>query len=155
MKAQMAIRHHVDDLLNWDGVLIMPTALGPPPALETVIAPEYRGRLVALGSIAGLCGLPQVLNPITLPLSSLSLPFLTSSTESAGQHRRTAPALTALVRWPASGCACHCDFSRSYFFRSYFSRSYLHALGASMQLTSYLLQIKELMENPEPIWHII
>lgn len=56
----MAIRHHVDNLLNWDGVLIIPTALGPPPALDSVTTPESRRRLVALGSIAGLCGLPQV-----------------------------------------------------------------------------------------------
>lgn len=59
IKAQMAIRHHMDNLLSWNGVLVMPTALGPPPALDSEIAPETRRRLVALGSIAGLCGLPQ------------------------------------------------------------------------------------------------
>jgi len=68
IKAQMAIRHHMDNLLSWNGVLVMPTALGPPPALDSEIAPETRRRLVALGSIAGLCGLPQV----TLPLVQMA-----------------------------------------------------------------------------------
>lgn len=81
VKAQMAIRHHMDNLLSWNGVLVMPTALGPPPALDSVTAPETRRRLVALGSIAGLCGLPQAcLHP--LPLAHCPSPSLRA--QSAG-----------------------------------------------------------------------
>ncbi len=56
------IREHMDALLGSDAVLAVPSAPGPAPVLGT---PQnelhnYRKSLIALTSIAGLAGLPQV-----------------------------------------------------------------------------------------------
>ena len=56
------IREHMDGLLGSDAVLAVPSAPGPAPVLNT---PQnelhsYRKSLIALTSIAGLAGLPQV-----------------------------------------------------------------------------------------------
>ncbi len=56
------IREHMDALLGSDAVLAVPSAPGPAPVLKT---PQdelhsYRSSLLALTSIAGLAGLPQV-----------------------------------------------------------------------------------------------
>ena len=56
------IREHMDALLGSDAVLAVPSAPGPAPVLDT---PQnelhnYRKSLIALTSIAGLAGLPQV-----------------------------------------------------------------------------------------------
>ena len=58
----MAIKAHVDRLLLDDGVLIMPTAPGPAPLVNTP-GPQldaWRTSMISLTSLAGLCGLPQV-----------------------------------------------------------------------------------------------
>lgn len=62
------IRLHMEEnLLQRDGVLTIPTAAGPAPFVRCPggVADEFRGRLLALTCIAGLCGLPEV----TLPLA--------------------------------------------------------------------------------------
>lgn len=60
------IRAHLEALLGSDGVLALPTA--PGPAHPTDISPEeleaFRKGLLALTSVAGLAGLPQVSLPI-------------------------------------------------------------------------------------------
>ena len=55
------IRRHLDALLGDDGLLFVPSAPGPAPLLKTPQEQlnQFRMRLLALTSIAGLCGLPQ------------------------------------------------------------------------------------------------
>lgn len=77
LREQMAIRNHVDNLLNWDGVLLLPSTVGPPPPRDSGSDPSVRKRLVALGSIAGLCGLPQVTLPVArLPAGPIGLSII-------------------------------------------------------------------------------
>lgn len=77
VQEQMAIRHHVDNLLNWDGVLLLPSAVSAPPPRGRGSEPDVRRRLVALGSIAGLCGLPQVTLPVArLPEGPIGLSII-------------------------------------------------------------------------------
>lgn len=64
-KLRARITEHVERLLGNDGVLAVPSAPGPAPLLNT---PQqdlnaFRQRLISLTCIAGLCGLPQVLQP--------------------------------------------------------------------------------------------
>ena len=61
LQEQARIRHRVDDLLAWNAVLMVPTALGPPPPLgqSAEAKAQTRGRLIGINGIAGLCGLPQ------------------------------------------------------------------------------------------------
>ena len=56
------IREHMDALLGSDAVLAVPSAPGPAPILNTPQAElhDYRKSMLALTSIAGLAGLPQV-----------------------------------------------------------------------------------------------
>ena len=56
------IREHMDGLLGSDAVLAVPSAPGPAPIINMPQAAlnDYRKSLVALTSIAGLAGLPQV-----------------------------------------------------------------------------------------------
>lgn len=62
IKEQARIRTHVDNLLAWDAVLMLPAAVSAAPALGTPTEQKapLRQKLVGLNSIAGLCGLPQV-----------------------------------------------------------------------------------------------
>lgn len=55
------IRRHLDALLGDDAVLFVPSAPGPAPFLKTPQEElnQFRMRLLALTSIAGMCGLPQ------------------------------------------------------------------------------------------------
>ncbi len=57
------ISAHLQGLLDKDGVLMMPTAPGPAPILNTPPAELdlFRSRLLSLTCIAGLGGLPQVI----------------------------------------------------------------------------------------------
>jgi hypothetical protein len=51
-----------------DGVLMLPTAPGPAPVLNTP-TPQldvWRQRMISLTSIAGLCGCPQVIDSFSL-----------------------------------------------------------------------------------------
>ncbi len=56
------ISAHLQGLLGKDGVLMLPTAPGPAPILNTPPAELelFRSRLLSLTCIAGLGGLPQV-----------------------------------------------------------------------------------------------
>ena len=56
------IRTHMDALLGDDGILIVPSAPGPAPVLNTAQdrLATYRKNMLSLTSIAGLAGLPQV-----------------------------------------------------------------------------------------------
>ena len=56
------ISTHLQELLGKDGVLMLPTAPGPAPILNTPPAELdlFRSRLLSLTCIAGLGGLPQV-----------------------------------------------------------------------------------------------
>ena len=56
------ISAHLHGLLGKDGVLMLPTAPGPAPILNTPPAELdlFRSRLLSLKCIAGLGGLPQV-----------------------------------------------------------------------------------------------
>ncbi len=60
------ITAHLQEMLGTDGVLMLPSAPGPAPLLNT--PPEeldlFRSRLLSLTCVAGLGGLPQVLYPI-------------------------------------------------------------------------------------------
>jgi amidase len=60
---------HIDELLRDDALLALPTVPGIAPRLETppVELGALRARSLALLSMAGLAGLPQV----TLPLGTL------------------------------------------------------------------------------------
>lgn len=60
------ISAHLQQLLGQDGVLMLPTAPGPAPLLNTPPAELdlFRTRLLSLTCIAGLGGLPQVSLPI-------------------------------------------------------------------------------------------
>lgn len=60
------IRARMDALLAGGAVLAMPTAPGAAPLkqLPTVELEVYRTRMLALTSVAGLCGLPQVNVPL-------------------------------------------------------------------------------------------
>ena len=57
-----SIRQHMDELLGDDAVLMVPSAPGPAPILNTPLQKlnSYRASLISLTSIAGLAGLPQV-----------------------------------------------------------------------------------------------
>ena len=57
------ISAHLQELLGKDGVLMLPTAPGPAPTINTPPAELdlFRSRLLSLTCIAGLGGLPQVL----------------------------------------------------------------------------------------------
>ncbi len=61
-EVRQKIREHMDRLLGSDAVLAVPSAPGPAPILNTPNdqLQEYRKSLLALTSIAGLAGLPQV-----------------------------------------------------------------------------------------------
>ncbi|KAA6420332.1 MAG: glutamyl-tRNA(Gln) amidotransferase subunit A [Trebouxia sp. A1-2] len=60
------ISAHLQELLGKDGVLMLPTAPGPAPILNTPPAELdlFRSRLLSLTCIAGLGGLPQVSLPV-------------------------------------------------------------------------------------------
>lgn len=60
------ISTHLQELLGKDGVLMLPTAPGPAPILNTPPAELdlFRSRLLSLTCIAGLGGLPQVSLPV-------------------------------------------------------------------------------------------
>lgn len=60
---------HVDSVITEHTFLTVPTAPGAAPALRCSgeQLETFRGRALALTSIAGLCGLPQV----TLPVAAL------------------------------------------------------------------------------------
>lgn len=62
IREQTKIRNHVDNLLKWNAVLMVPAAVSAPPAIAAPAEEKaaLRLRLVGLNSIAGLCGLPQV-----------------------------------------------------------------------------------------------
>jgi len=66
-KVREEITEHLHDLLGDHGVLMLPSAPGPPPDVS-VLPPEevdqLRGSLLRLTSIAGLTGFPQVSIPI-------------------------------------------------------------------------------------------
>ena len=66
------ISAHLEDLLGSDGVLMLPTAPGPAPLLKTPPAELdlFRSRLLSLTCIAGLGGLPQVLQVFTTDYST-------------------------------------------------------------------------------------
>lgn len=60
------VRQHLDALLE-DSVLMIPTASGPAPLrdLPAQEMQDFRSRTLALTSIAGLAGTPQVTIPLT------------------------------------------------------------------------------------------
>lgn len=63
------IVQHVNSVLTQECFLTIPTAPGPAPALDCTgeELESFRARALALTSIAGLCGLPEV----TLPVASM------------------------------------------------------------------------------------
>lgn len=64
-KKRSDIRQHLDDLLE-HSLLMIPTASGPAPLRNLPVEEmvDFRSRTLALTSIAGLAGLPQVTIPI-------------------------------------------------------------------------------------------
>ena len=60
------IAGHMHKLLGTDGVMMLPSAPGPAPKLNTPPAEtdQFRTRLLSLTCIAGLAGLPQVCNTL-------------------------------------------------------------------------------------------
>jgi amidase len=60
------IVQHVSAVLTEDSFMTIPTAPGPAPALDCTgeELETFRARALALTSIAGLCGLPQVTLPV-------------------------------------------------------------------------------------------
>lgn len=67
-KKRRAIGTHLENLLD-NSILMIPTASGPPPLKNLPIQEmqDFRSRTLALTSIAGLAGIPQV----TIPLATL------------------------------------------------------------------------------------
>lgn len=64
------IRDHVDSIIGDSGFLTVPAAPKEAPGLDSggPELEEFRVRALALTSIAGLCGMPQVSVPVaTLP----------------------------------------------------------------------------------------
>lgn len=61
-EVRQKIREHMDALLGSDAVLAVPSAPGPAPIrnMPQDELQDYRKSLLALTSIAGLAGLPQV-----------------------------------------------------------------------------------------------
>ncbi len=88
------IRQQMDQLLEDDALLIIPTAPGPAPLLnlQGEKAEHYRAKAMQLTCIAGLAGLPQV----TLPLTEVGgLPVGLSIIAGRNQDKR-------LLEWAAS-----------------------------------------------------
>lgn len=65
-KKRNIVRQHLDALLE-DSILMIPTASGPAPLrdLSAQEMQDFRSRTLALTSIAGLAGTPQVTIPLT------------------------------------------------------------------------------------------
>lgn len=64
------VREHVDSIIGESGFLTLPAAPREAPGLQSCgpELEEFRVRALALTSIAGLCGMPQVSVPVaTLP----------------------------------------------------------------------------------------
>lgn len=61
---RVLITEHIEKLLSHDAVLLLPSAPGPAAALGLTLdeMDSYRTTLLQLTSIAGLAGLPQVLD---------------------------------------------------------------------------------------------
>ncbi len=62
VRQRSAARAQLAELLGSDGVLMVPTAPGPPPLLNTPAEQldAFRTSLISLTCIAGLSGFPQV-----------------------------------------------------------------------------------------------
>ena len=60
------LRAHMMQVMGEGGVLMLPTAPGPPPTSEESpeVVTDIRARILRLTSIAGLTGFPQVNIPI-------------------------------------------------------------------------------------------
>jgi amidase len=65
-KIRSDLRAHMLEIMGEGGVLMLPTAPGPPPtsAESPEVVTDIRGRILRLTSIAGLTGFPQVSIPI-------------------------------------------------------------------------------------------
>ena len=64
-KKRVAITELVNKLLADDAVLVVPSAPGPAPVLnlDQETLGVFRGKLLSMTSIAGVCKLPQVCTP--------------------------------------------------------------------------------------------